>query len=318
MKISRRRHTGVPWRFVGIIAIVVMIGVSQLRDLSYLPIPKDKALTGKSRQVGLHSAAPYEGYKPSAAEAYMLQHADQYDWNVTVGDIDLATVETKIGGHLRGKAVYFDCYDNELMEKHIKGSDIVISLLPPGMHSKAAKIALRHNAHVVTASYASQEMIEMHVEAEAKDTTETEEESYKDKYFYLAAEMQNMQKRFEKEKENLLKYGHERVLTDILDVVDNLERTLGFIRGDEDPKVKNLVIGLDMIEKMFLESLGKHGLKPIDALGKEFDPNFHEALSQVPVEGKKNMEVHEVQQRGYTLNDRVLRASKVIVVKNEE
>ncbi len=103
--------------------------------------------------------------------SYMLQHADQYDWFVTVGDIVVETAEKKIGGHPRGKAVYFDCYDGGIMEQHIAGSDIVISLLPPGMHAAAAKIALRHGAHVVTASYASQEMIDMHEEAIKKDLT---------------------------------------------------------------------------------------------------------------------------------------------------
>ena len=103
--------------------------------------------------------------------SYMLQHADQYDWFVTVGDIVVETAEKKIGGHPRGKAVYFDCYDNGIMEQYIKDSDIVISLLPPGMHAEAAKIALRHGAHVVTASYASQEMIDMHEEAIKKDLT---------------------------------------------------------------------------------------------------------------------------------------------------
>ncbi len=102
---------------------------------------------------------------------YMLQHSEEYDWYVTVGDIDVPTVEKKIAGHPRGKAIYFDCYDDELMEQYIKDADIVISLLPPGMHSKAAKIALRHDAHVVTASYASQEMIDMHEAAKAKGLT---------------------------------------------------------------------------------------------------------------------------------------------------
>ena len=103
--------------------------------------------------------------------SYMLQHADRYDWFVTVGDIVVETAEKKIGGHPRGKAVYFDCYDNDIMEQHIKDSDIVISLLPPGMHAAAAKIALRHGAHVVTASYTSQEMIDMHEEARKKNLT---------------------------------------------------------------------------------------------------------------------------------------------------
>ena len=103
--------------------------------------------------------------------SYMLQHAEEYDWFVTVGDIVVDTAERKIGGHPRGKAVYFDCYDPEIMEKYIKDADIVISLLPPGMHAAAAKIALRHSSHVVTASYASQEMIDMHESAKKKGLT---------------------------------------------------------------------------------------------------------------------------------------------------
>ena len=102
---------------------------------------------------------------------YMLEHAEEYDWFVTVGDIDTATVKKKINGHPRGKTVYFDCYDDENMERYIKDADIVISLLPPGMHHHAAKIALRHNAHVVTASYASQQMIDMHEEAKENGLT---------------------------------------------------------------------------------------------------------------------------------------------------
>ena len=103
--------------------------------------------------------------------SYMLKHAEEFNWNVTVGDIDVQTVKMKINGHPRGKAVYFDCYDDEIMERYIKDADIVISLLPPGMHAAAAKIALQYDAHVVTASYASEEMIDMHEEAKEKGLT---------------------------------------------------------------------------------------------------------------------------------------------------
>ena len=103
--------------------------------------------------------------------SYMLKHAEEYNWQVTVGDIAVETAKRKIGGHPRGKAVYFDCYDDALMERYIKDADIVISLLPPGMHAAAAKIALQYNAHVVTASYASEEMIAMHEEAKEKGLT---------------------------------------------------------------------------------------------------------------------------------------------------
>jgi saccharopine dehydrogenase-like NADP-dependent oxidoreductase len=102
---------------------------------------------------------------------YMLQQAEKYDWQVTVGDVAVETAAMKIDGHPRGKAVYLDCYDDAIMERHIKGVDIVISLLPPGMHAAAAKIALKHNAHVVTASYASEEMLEMDEEARKRGLT---------------------------------------------------------------------------------------------------------------------------------------------------
>ena len=172
---------------------------------------------------------------------------------------------------------------------------------------------------------------ELNQEASAEEQTKTEVETpaqdeesldkklaneFREKYLYLAAEMQNMERRFQKEKSNLLKYGQETILNELVDVVDNFERTLGFIRQDTDPKVKNIVIGIDMINKMFLDILSKNGLKQVEALGKEFDPNFHEALSQVVDESKNEMEIVQVHQSGYLLGDRLLRPAKVVVVKN--
>ena len=145
---------------------------------------------------------------------------------------------------------------------------------------------------------------------------ETKEDEFKDKYYYIAAEMQNMQRRFDNEKENLLKYGSEKILRDMLDVVDNFERTLGFIQADEDEKVKNIAVGIDMIAKQFVDALGKHGLKKVEALGEIFDPNFHEALVAQPDEDKKENEIIQVHQEGYTLNNRLIRPSKVVIVKN--
>lgn len=145
-----------------------------------------------------------------------------------------------------------------------------------------------------------------------------EEIDYKAKYYYIAAEMDNYRKRMDREKENLVKYGNEKVLRDLLEVVDNFERTINMLKGDEDQKVKNLVVGLDMIEKQFLDTMGKHGLTLIPALGKEFDPNFHEAVAQEYAEGTKPNEVIKEYQKGYTLNGRVVRASKVVVSSDKQ
>lgn len=157
------------------------------------------------------------------------------------------------------------------------------------------------------------------VEAEVVNAEPKKDEvDYKEKYFYLAADYENFRKRTERERENLLKYGNEKVLSDLLEVVDTFERTIDMLRPDEDQKVKNLVIGLDMVNKMFLDKLNRHGLSMVESLGKDFDPNFHEALAQEYQEGKKPNEVIKEFQKGYILNGRLLRAAKVVVASDKQ
>ncbi len=155
------------------------------------------------------------------------------------------------------------------------------------------------------------EELKEEISAEAKELAE-----FKDKFYYVAAEMENMKKRHERDMQSQVKYGNEKVLKGLLDVVDNLERTATAIENDEDEKVKNIFTGIDMVQKQFLEVLKNNGLEQIDAIGKTFDPNFHEALAQQPVEGKEDQEVIQIYQQGYMLNGRLLRAAKVVIVKN--
>lgn len=166
------------------------------------------------------------------------------------------------------------------------------------------------------------EETETTAEAQAQATPEVEpkkeEVDFKAKYFYIAAEMDNYRKRMEREKENLVKYGNERVLSDLLAVVDNFERTIDMLKPDQDPKMKNVVTGLDMVKKQFIDALSKHGLTPVDSIGKDFDPNFHEAVAQEYAEGKKPNEVIKEFQKGYTLNGRLVRAAKVVVASDKQ
>ena len=162
---------------------------------------------------------------------------------------------------------------------------------------------------------------EKKADAEAQAETQVapkEEVDYKAKYFYIAAELDNYRKRMEREKENLLKYGNERVLNDLIQVVDNFERTVDMLKNDQDPKVKNIVTGLNMVTKQFLDALTKHGLTPVESIGKDFDPNFHEAMAQEYAEGKKPNEVIKEFQKGYTLNGRLIRPSKVVVASDKQ
>lgn len=154
--------------------------------------------------------------------------------------------------------------------------------------------------------------------AEQVSEPKKEEIDWKAKYYYLAAEMENARKRAEREQENTRKYGAEKILGDMVDVVDNFERTIDMLRTDTDLKMKNVVVGLDMVKKLFLDSLGKHGLTQLEGLGKAFDPNFHEAVGQEYVEGKQPNEVTKEFQKGYVLNGRLLRAAKVVVASDKQ
>lgn len=143
-----------------------------------------------------------------------------------------------------------------------------------------------------------------------------EEEDFKAKYYYLAAEFDNMKKRFEREKENLLKFGNEKVLSQLVGVVDNFDLTVAALKNDNDDKIQNIVKGIDMIRNQFLDVLKQNGLTQVESLGKAFDPNFHEAVAQAPAPGKDEQEIITEYQRGYLLNGRLLRAAKVVVANN--
>lgn len=155
----------------------------------------------------------------------------------------------------------------------------------------------------------------------SKESGQSENNEFKNKFYYLAAEMENIKKRHQKDLENSVKYGSEKILKNLVEVVDNFERTtaaMGPLESIQDEKMKNLLVGIEMIRKQFLDALAQSGLVPIEALGKIFDPNLHEALSQMVAEGKKEGEVVMEYQKGYLLNGRLLRPSKVVVAKNEE
>jgi molecular chaperone GrpE len=150
------------------------------------------------------------------------------------------------------------------------------------------------------------------------EKVKAELDEYKSKYYYVLAEMENARKRSEREKEQTIKFGSERILRDLIDVVDNFERTINMLKNDEDQKIKNIVFGLDMVSKQFIDSLKKSGLEVIESLGKDFDPNFHEALAAEYAPEKKENEIIAEHQKGYILNGRLLRASKVVVAKTTE
>ena len=134
-----------------------------------------------------------------------------------------------------------------------------------------------------------------------------------DKYKRQLAEFENFRNRTEKEKAQMFDAGAGNVLTKILPVVDNFERGLAAV--PEDKKDDSLVQGFDMIYKQLVKTLEDMDVKPIEALGKEFDPNLHNAVMQVESEEYEEGIVAQELQKGYTYHDTVIRHSMVAVAK---
>jgi len=147
------------------------------------------------------------------------------------------------------------------------------------------------------------------------DLVKKERDSFKEKFYYLAADHENTQKRFEREKSNLVKYANEKLLSSLVGALDNLDLTLMAVANEEDQKVKNICVGVQMVRDQFFETLKQNGLEVINTEGKDFDPKFHEAISQKEEEGIESGKVLQEVQKGYVLNGRVVRAAKVITSK---
>ncbi len=139
---------------------------------------------------------------------------------------------------------------------------------------------------------------------------EKEIDKLKNDYARAYADTENMQKRLKAEAENSRKYRIQSFALDILPVIDNFERALSQGAKDENNAFYK---GVEMIYRQLKEALNKEGVTEIDALDKEFDPNYHQAIMTAKVEGKKAGVVVEVLQKGYMLKDRILRASMVKV-----
>ncbi|MFN8671097.1 MAG: nucleotide exchange factor GrpE [Candidatus Sericytochromatia bacterium] len=136
---------------------------------------------------------------------------------------------------------------------------------------------------------------------------ETKENQFK----RLASDFENFRRRQTQEKEDLLKYGSEKIMLDLLPVLDNFERALSSSKNATD--ITSVISGIEMIQKQFWSVINTNGVDLIEAIDKPFDPNFHNAVQQLPNEEKPDQTVLQELQKGYTLNGRVIRPSMVVV-----
>ena len=150
-----------------------------------------------------------------------------------------------------------------------------------------------------------------------EDNLEKEIATLKEEKIRLLAEMENLRKRFEREKVETIKFGSINLARDILSPGDNLERALDALPKDENhsESIKNLIDGLKMVLKEYKSILEKHGVKKIETLNQKFDHNFHQAMMEVENNDVEEGTVVQEVQSGYTMHDRLLRAAMVGVSK---
>ena len=161
-------------------------------------------------------------------------------------------------------------------------------------------------------------------EEENEENAESEEErlqeevrALKEDKIRVLAEMENLRKRFDREKIDSIKYGSVNFARDILSPGDNLERALSAINQEEDhpQSIKNLIEGLKMVQKEFSSALEKNGISKINSMNEKFDPNLHQAMMEVEKDDLDEGIVVQEIQTGYMMHDRLLRPAMVGVSK---
>jgi molecular chaperone GrpE len=161
----------------------------------------------------------------------------------------------------------------------------------------------------------SNEEIITELEAALQKTREETKENY-DRLLRVSAEFENYKKRVAREKSDLIRYGNEELLKALLPVIDNLERALGHATAESNQE--GIKDGVEMTLQQFLHILQRFGVTPIVAEGARFDPTRHEAVMEQATAAYAPGHVVSELEKGYLLNDRLVRPAKVVVAKAHE
>ena len=148
------------------------------------------------------------------------------------------------------------------------------------------------------------------LEAKKKEANENH-----DKWLRLCAEFDNFKKRMQREKADFIKYAGEKIVRDLLPIMDDLDRAI--IAGKENHKDDDFIKGIEMVVNQIINSFKTHGAKPFDSLGQFFDPNKHQAVSKISTEDHEDHAVMEELRKGWMFNDRLIRPAMVVVAENE-
>lgn len=141
----------------------------------------------------------------------------------------------------------------------------------------------------------------------------SEAKALQEQYLRTLADMENLRKRTQREKEELAKFANENILREILPVMDNLERAVE--HAEQAESSEGLLEGVQMTLAQFSQVLDRFGVKPVDSVGQPFDPALHQAMGQLETEEYPANAVAQQMQKGYQLNERLLRPAMVMIAK---
>ena len=145
--------------------------------------------------------------------------------------------------------------------------------------------------------------------------------SLKDQRLRALAEAENIRRRADKEKTEASQYAVTKFARDMLGIADNFARALAavpaHIRDAADPQVKAVLDGVEATDRQLIQTLERYGVKPVDTSDGKFDPNLHQAIAEVPGNGKPAGAIVDVVQQGYTIGERLLRPAMVTVAKKD-
>ena len=151
------------------------------------------------------------------------------------------------------------------------------------------------------------------------ETLRAEAADLRDRLLRALAETENTRRRAEREKQDASQYAVTKFARDMLQIADNFTRAMAAapaeLRAAADPQIKAVLDGVEVTERQLLSSLERHGVKPIDTADAKFDPNLHQAIAEVPGEGRPAGSIVNVVQSGYMIGDRLLRPAMVTVAR---
>jgi molecular chaperone GrpE len=140
-----------------------------------------------------------------------------------------------------------------------------------------------------------------------------EAKSFQDKYLRQVAELENYRRRSEREKADLLKFGIEGLVRDMIPVLDSFQQAIPSRESDHPAALEGLINGIEMVKQQLLAALRKHGLEEVPAVGTKFDPNVHQAIQRIESTECDSEVVAQEFARGYLLNGRLVRPAMVSV-----